>query len=121
MADAFGRRNTIGGSEAPALAELDIDTGVLKRNRVLLMNVPEGQFYLGYGRREMLREQLIDAETFLKAFNRYRNGNLIAFDRDLIVRTLGAAAVMNGENPVGIHFSDMDRSEIYGADSEQFE
>jgi hypothetical protein len=46
---------------------LDLDTGVLRRNRVLRQQTNSAEFYLGFGDRDSLLQRLAEAEAMLKA------------------------------------------------------
>ena len=54
-------------------------------------------------------------------FQRYQDGQAIAFKRADLVRILGPAAVMNDQDIVAIRFSDTDGGEVYGIDADAFE
>ena len=46
---------------------VDINTGLLKRDRVLMQDTPKAQLYIGFGCRDALLKQLVDDEAVLKA------------------------------------------------------
>jgi hypothetical protein len=48
---------------------IDINTGLIKRDRVLLQDMDIGAFFVGFGRRDVLRNQITKAEQLVKQYN----------------------------------------------------
>ena len=46
--------------------QLDLDTGMVRRNRGLLQKTPAGEIYIGFGQRASLIQRIAETETILK-------------------------------------------------------
>ncbi|HEX4505616.1 MAG TPA: hypothetical protein VH722_07780 [Alphaproteobacteria bacterium] len=50
----------------PSRRPLDIDTGVIRRNRGLLQKTPKAEVYIGFGQRASLIQRVVDTQAILK-------------------------------------------------------